>query len=264
MHVRCVCNQTFTFCDVQYPHRVSCFVCGRKWMVLEDGSVDQICPKTIRVSCHCGQPFIVHSIEFPRKLRCVTCKRGFSVFDTGEIIDTNEELPSSIPAATAIEDKGSNDLHKSYGSTAFRAKIPKFETREPGRPSKQKPPPLAKSAKRTEPKSLKDELAILDARWRVERMSFALFDSYGIVVFASRRLLAILAVIGVAVSLAAWLWLLNTNNPVRPSLIVMLAILQCIAFFPGVVLLRYVEQYERAEKDWLRQRSGCIKMHHSS
>jgi len=264
MHVRCVCNQTYTFCEVQFPHRVSCFACGRKWMVLEDGTVDQIRPKTIHLSCRCGQPFTVNAIQFPRKLHCVTCKRRFSVFDTGEIIDTNEELPITRPAATAIEDKSANELRKAYGSTAIRAQIPRFEADNRAKPKKSYVPASGKSPGLSRPKNMKDELALIDLRWRIERMSFALFDSFGIVIFASRKLSFILAVVCVALSCAAWLFLWKSNEGMRPCIGVFIGILQGLLFAPVAILLRYARKYEDAETEWLRQRWGVIEKYELS
>jgi hypothetical protein len=167
MQVACRCGQEFTIAADQYPHRVSCHVCGMHFDVARDGSIAELPgvePISVDAKCQCGQPFTVQGEQFPRHVHCHACGRHFSVLDDGQTIDAvDDRIRAAAPppvASTAI---------KAAPVTAITREL--FEVRADND---------SEEAKR------RAEVKLIDYMWNLERQQYSLFPFFGIEVMPSK------------------------------------------------------------------------------
>ncbi len=147
MQVTCHCGQAFRLQTERYPHRVSCHTCGHRFLALADGQTAPWEPgRSLHVRCRCGQTFDVWTEQFPHQIQC-HCGQRFNVLDTGETIGGE---PAPVPAAVASVSIRS-DLRTAPTSRAVAEMA------------------VAKLFASAGPKTLDEELCLLDRQWEAEK-----------------------------------------------------------------------------------------------
>jgi DNA-directed RNA polymerase subunit RPC12/RpoP len=171
MLVKCRCGQEFSTYDTRFPHRVSCHMCGVKFMVLEDGTTDELRAISVNVHCRCGRLYVINALQFPRGIHCIDCNHRFSVLDTGEIIDSELELASFGSLDTsAIQVKSPNERTAVPVTSIQEARTKQIKT---DRTEDSKPFMPASPIADPHEERLRRQLSSLDTQWSEQRRRYA-------------------------------------------------------------------------------------------
>jgi len=197
----------------------------------------------MQITCHCGQPFEITTEQFPRRVSCHVCGQHFTTLDNGETFDLQEDLSAPVEirdtASTAIQ-KEPAPRQPVVDATAVctdetLAHLPAIQKRQHGPTSEQ-------------------QIRLIDLQWNQERMGFALFNMFGVVIFPSRPLAAWICVCWLGVYAGGVGLLAFIDVPLIHAVweVGIIVVFGCVLTAGPV--LTFAAKFEESEAEWQQKR----------
>jgi hypothetical protein len=230
-------------------------MCGVKFIVLEDGTTNEIRAISVSVNCQCGRPYTISALQFPRKIHCLDCHHCFSVLDTGEIIDANIDLESAAKLdSTAIQASGPSEW-KAPVVTAIREELP-CDLAPPHTVA-----PVLNKDRRDD--FFNFQLAAFDDKWQQQRIRYLIAIHHWLYFYPTRLICVGLFAAYVPIAVVGALIFFDLFNlPTSATWWVLLILVNGSIFFFAHLFQR-AALYDAAETRWQMERDAMIREYQS-
>jgi len=260
MLVQCRCGQEFVVHETRFPFRVNCHMCGVKFMVHEDGALDEIRAIAVNVICRCGKAYSINALQFPRKVHCIDCNHRFSVLDTGEILDVEIELENAVGLdSTAFHAHGPSEW-KTPPVTAIQAELP-CEVNIERVARELAPLPASTQAYDPHEERMRRQLAALDRQWEEQRERYAVnvFRLYRF--YPTRKTCLTVGFFAITAFMLTMTLLFAMMGISLLNVFLIFPPLVCVLTWFVPDILQNAALHDVGESRWLKERDTLIRMH---